>query len=209
MRTTQVLGLALAVGLVVATAAYFVIPSFFTKSASSVCTGGVYGAQTTYLTTDELGTQLFNLTYTRNGVQENGLYYGFTSNSLSWIKNNTASDATFLSWWDYGKEVTGCTGRNSVVSNPSAQLIALGSTKNVTERDSNQVVADVATALFTNNVTLSNSILSKYGANYVFVTTEDGGEKAPYILQLLGLKSTDYMTPSGAPFNAADLTNLG
>ena len=119
------------------------------------------------------------------------------------------SNATFLNWWDYGKEIIGCTGRNSAISNPSIQFIALGFTKNVTERDPNQSLLDVATALFTTNVTLSQSLTSKYGASYVLVTTEDGGEKAPYILQFLGLRSTDYVTPSGVTFNAADWTSLG
>jgi len=209
MRRIETLAVVLAIVLVLSTTVYFVVPSLLTKPSPSVCSDGTYDPQTTFLTNDELGKPLYNLTYAQNGVQQNGLYYSFTSNALSWIKSNTPSSATFLNLWDYGKEITGCTGRTSVVSNPSAQFIALGFTKNVTERDSDQAVADISTALYTTNVTLSQSIASKYGANYVLVTTEDGGFKAPVYLQLLGLKSTDYVTPSGEAFNAADWTSLG
>jgi asparagine N-glycosylation enzyme membrane subunit Stt3 len=209
MRKSEVIGIGLVVVLVVSAAAYFVIPALLTKPSPSVCTGGIYRAQASSLNSEEIGAPLYNLTYTQNGVQQSGLYYSYSSSALSWIKINTASNSTFLNWWDYGKEIIGCTGRSSVISNPSAQLIALGFTKNVTERDSNQSLTDVATALFTTNLTLSQSIISKYGAGYVLVTTEDGGNKAPFILQLLGLNSADYLTSSSATFNPADWTSIG
>jgi len=205
---TLILIIAVVIALVVGTVASFVVPPLL-ASPSSSCGGDIYNAKVVLIGQDELGKQLYNLTYPKNGEHENGLYYAYTSNALTWIKNNTTSSATFLNWWDYGKEIIGCTTRNSVISNPSTQLIALGFAKNVTERDLNQSLVDVATALFTTNVTLTKSTASKYGANYIFITTEDGGEKAPYILQLLGLKSMDYITPSGTTFNSKDWTSLG
>lgn len=207
MRMIQIL--AIAVVLVAIAMAYVAIPSLINKPSPSVCSGGVYNAQTTLIGTDELGKQLYNLNYTQNGVQQSGLYYSFTSGALGWIKASTTSNVTFLNWWDYGKEVIGCTGRNSVISDSSAQLIALGLAKSTGEIDSNQSLIDVGTALFTTNATLSHSIISKYGANYVLIATEDGGQKAPYILQLLGLTSSNYLTPSGIAFNPKDWTSLG
>ena len=207
MRRVLILGIVVVI--IVVGAAYVVIPSLVSKPVQSACNGGAYKATTTLIRTDELGMQLYNLSYSQNGVKQNGLYYSFTSGALAWIKANTSSNATFLNWWDYGKEITGCTGRNSAISNPSAQFAALGFAKSTGELDSNQSLVDVGSALFTTNATLSRSIVSKYGAGYVLITTEDGGEKAPYVLKLLGINSTTYLTPSGITFNPKDWTNLG
>jgi hypothetical protein len=207
MRRVLIVGIVVVI--IAVAAAYVAIPSLISKPVPSACNGGVYNAKATLIGTDELGMQLYNLSYSRNGVQQNGLYYSFTSGALAWIKANTSPNATLLNWWDYGKEIIGCAGRNSVISNPSAQFVALGFAKSTGELDSNQSLVDVGTALFTTNATLSRSIVSKYGAGYVFITTEDGGEKAPYILKLLGINSTTYLTPSGTTFNPKDWTNLG
>ncbi len=206
MRRIQVVGIVLAVALIGATAVYFVIPSL---SSGPACGGGVYNAKTSAIGVDELGQQLYNVTFAKNGAQESGLYYGFMSHALSWIKANTASNAVFMSWWDYGKEIVGCTGRSSVISNPSARFIALGYTKNVTERDPDVSLTDVGTALFTTNATSSQSVAAKHGAGYLLVITEDGGEKAPYIIQYLGLKPSDYIIANSTTFAASSWTTLG
>ncbi|MCL4519903.1 MAG: hypothetical protein M1587_11990 [Thaumarchaeota archaeon] len=209
---TLVLIIVVVIALVVGTVASFVIPPMLAASSSaSTCTGGVYGARVTLMGADDLGKQLYNLTYTKDNVQQNGLYYSFSSKALNWIKSNTTSSATLLNWWDYGKEIIGCTGRNSVISNPSAQLVALGFAKNNGQLDSNQSLIDVGKALFTTNATQSISIAGKYGATYLFITSEDGGEKAPFVLKLLypDIASSDYMTPSGQTFNPSDWTSLG
>ncbi len=208
MTSTRGIPVIIAVIVLVAAAAYIAIPSLMSKPSPSVCSG-VYGARTTPIGADELGKQLYTLSYSENGAQQNGLYYSFTSGAIAWIKANTTSNATFLNWWDYGKEIIGCTGRNSAISNPSAQFVALGFAKSTGELDSNQSLVDVATSLFTANASQSIAIAHKYGANYVLVTTEDGGEKAPYILKLLGLNSTSYVSPSAAAFNPNDWTSLG
>jgi hypothetical protein len=210
--STRTLVIGLVVALVVGIVASLVIPSMLAGSPSaSTCTGGAYGAKVTNIGTDDLGKQLYNLTYTKNYVKHNGLFYSFSSNALNWIKVNATSSATFLNWWDYGKEIIGCTGRNSVISNPSAQFVALGFAKNYGQLDSNQSLIDVGTALFTTHATQSTSLAAKYGATYFFITTEDGGEKAPFILKLLypNVASSDYMTPSSHTFNPSDWTSLG
>jgi len=206
MRKAQIIGLALLGVLVVVTVAYFAVPSILN---GPVCGGTPYNAKTSGGVVDELGKELYNLTYTQNGVQQTGLYYSWMSGSLSWIKSNAPPNAVFVNWWDYGKEIIGCTGRGSVISNPSARFIALGYTKNVTERDSELSLTDVGTALFTTNATLSQSIAAKYAAGYLLVTTEDGGEKAPYILQYLGLKPSDYTIANSTTFVASNWTTLG
>jgi hypothetical protein len=206
MRRIQIVGLALAVVLIGVTIAVFAIPSVLN---GPVCGGGVYNAKVGSMISEDLGQPFYNLTFAENGVQETGYYYGFTSSSLSWIKANTPSNAVFMNWWDYGKEIVGCTGRSSVISNPSARFIALRFSANQTERDSEQALTDVGTALFTTNATLAHSIVTKYGASYLLTTVGDGGERAPYILRYLGLKPSDYMASNSTSFSSGNWTPLG
>jgi hypothetical protein len=206
MRRIQIAGLALAVVLIGVTVAVFVIPSVLNGPA---CGGGIYDARIGGLISTDLGQPFYNLTFTKSGVQETGYYYGYTSSSISWIKADTPSSATFVNWWDYGKEIVGCTGRSSVISNPSARFIALKFSANQTERDSEQSLTDVGTTLFTTNGTLAHSLALKYGANYLLITMADGGEKAPSILTYLGLKPSDYMVSNSTIFSASSWTSLG
>ena len=206
MRRIQIAGLAVIVVVVVATVVLFAVPYLL---QGPTCGGGPYNAKTSGPISEDLGQPLYNLTFTENGVQESGLYYYFMSGAISWIKANTPSSAVFLNWWDYGKEIVGCTGRNSIISDPSARFIALGFSGNTTERDPEQSLTDVGTALFTTNASLAHSIAEKYGAAYLMITTEDGGEKAPYILTYLGLKAGDYMTSNSTTFASNDWTALG
>ena len=206
MRRVQWVGLGVAIVIVLATTVFFVIPSLVNGPA---CGGGTYNAQISSPISQDLGQPLYNLTFTRNGIQEHGLYYGYMSGTMSWIKSNTPSNAVFMNWWDYGKEIIGCTGRSSIISNPSARFIALGFSGNTTERDTDQALTDVGTALFTTNATLAHSIVNKYAAGYLLVTVEDGGSKAPYILQYVGLRPSDYITSNSTVFSSAAWTTLG
>jgi hypothetical protein len=206
MRRIQIVGLALAVVLIGVTVALFAIPSVLN---GPICGGGIYGAKVGGQISFDLGQPFYNLTFTKNGVQEIGYYYGFMSGAMPWIRSNTPSNAVFLNWWDYGKEIVGCTGRSSIVSNPSAKLIALGFTSNTTERDPDQSLTDVGTALFTTNASLAHSMAAKLGAGYLLVTVGDGGEKAPYILRYLGLRPSDYLVSNSTSFSAGGWTSLG
>lgn len=205
-RTAAVLALAAVV--VISLAAYFAVPPILTGPVARSCSGGEYGVSVKVIGS-YLGSTLGNLTYTKDGVLSTGLYYGYTAGALAWLEKDAPANATVMSWWDYGKEIIGCTGRNAVISNPSSEAIAIGSTANVSTRDPNQKVSDVALALFATNSSVTASIMGKYGAGYLFISAEDGGMKAPYILQLANLTSKGYVTASGDVFNSGDWTSLG
>jgi hypothetical protein len=206
MRRIQIVGLALAVVIIGVTFAVFAIPSILN---GPVCGGGVYNAKVGGQISFDLGQPFYNLTFTKDGVQETGYYYGFMSGAVSWIKSSTPSNSAFLNWWDYGKEIVGCTSRSSAISNPSARFIGLGFTANVTERDPDQSLTDVGTALFTTNATLAHSIAARLGVGYLLVTVGDGGEKAPYILRYLDLKPSDYIVSNSTSFSSSNWTSLG
>jgi hypothetical protein len=206
MNRIQVVGLVVAVVLIGATIVFFAIPYM---SNGPVCSGGVYSATISGPIAQDLGQPLYNLTYAKNGVHESGYYYSYMSGAMSWIKVNTPQSALFMNWWDYGKEIVGCTGRGTVISNPSARFIALGFSANQNERDTEQSLTEVGNALFATNATLTRSIAEKYGAGYMLITVEDGGSKAPYILQYLGLRPSDYLVSNSTIFTAANWTTLG
>lgn len=207
VRRIQVAGLALATVLIGITVVVFAIPSILN---GPMCSGGVYNAKIGSGTFVDYGQPVYNVTFTKSGVQEWGYYYGFMSSSMSWIKANTPSGAVFVNWWDYGKEIVGCTGRSTVISNTSARFVAMGfSSGNNPGRDSDQALTDVGTLLFTTNATLAHSIANKYGASYLLITVEDGGEKAPYVLTYLGLKPSDYFSTNSTGFVSANWTQLG
>ncbi|HYB75815.1 MAG TPA: hypothetical protein VEC08_02540 [Nitrososphaerales archaeon] len=190
MRRIQAIGLALAVILIGVTIVVFAVPSIMN---GPVCGGGVYNAKVGSMLGYDFGQPAYNLTFTKNGGQETGLYDSAMSSSISWIKANTPSGAVFMNWWDYGKEIVGCTGRGSVISNPSMRFVAMGfASGRQPLRDSEEALTDVGTALFTTNATLAHSIASKYGTSYLLITVEEGGLKAPYILKYLGLNTSDY-----------------
>lgn len=206
MNGRQAVVIALAVGLVVAAAAYFLYtPSSFGK----ICTGGPYSAKVGSGTGSELNLPAAPMNYTQNGVTYVGYYASFMDGALSWIKSNTPGNATFLSWWDYGNMITGCAARNSVVRDPSQQAIFLGLASQTPQLAPNATLGDVATALTTTNSSLTFSIMQKYGADYLLLVTEDGGQKAPYIFKLVALNSSLYVNPSGTTFNPSDWTALG
>ncbi len=195
----------MAVALVVAVVAYFAYPS---SSYGRVCTGGPYNAKVGS-GGSELGQPAGPMNYTQNGITYVGYYGSFMDGALSWMKSNTPSSAMILSWWDYGNMITGCAVRNAVVRDPSQQAIALGLANPSPQLAPNVTLADVATALTTTNSTMTLSIMHKYGAGYLLLVTEDGGQKAPYIFKLVGLNPSLYVNPSGTTFNPSDWTALG
>ncbi len=205
MKGRQVVVMALAVALVVALVAYFTYPS---SSYGRVCTGGPYNAKVGS-GGSELGLPAGPMNYTQNGITYVGYYGSFMDGALSWMKSNTPGNATILSWWDYGNMITGCAIRNAVVRDPSQQAIALGLANPSPQLAPNVTLADVATALTTTNSSLTLSIMHKYGASYLLLVTEDGGQKAPYIFKLAGLDTSLYVNPSGTTFNPSDWTALG
>jgi hypothetical protein len=193
------------------------VPYFSLSCSRAYSTACVrfYDARIGGLISIDLGQPFYNLTFTKNGVHESGYYYGFMSSSISWIKANTPSSAAFMNWWDYGKGIVGCTGRSSVISNPSARFIALGFSANQTERDSEQALTDVGNALFTTNATLTHSIAGKYGAGYLLITVEDGGAKAPACRLLaevparMGSRELETRPPMGSVGTFRRLANQG
>lgn len=115
-------------------------------------------------------------------------------NGLDWIGNNTPDNATFLCWWDYGHMIKGYAERESVVRNPSEQILeSVGDPSSITEFDPHARIVDVATALTTSNLTEMFEIVEKYDVTHVMVCSDDLG-KVVWFYRIAGLNETDYVS---------------
>lgn len=183
---------------------YFLVPKVKEESI-----GGKYNAR--IVITEKAGEIVGgNIVYTKEGIEHKG-YYGFEfKNALEWTKANTPENATFLSWWDYGHMISGYAGREAIIKNPSQEALeSVANPKDILEFDPHERLVEVAKALTATDVNFTKSIMSKYNANYIFITLADGDGKALWLFRYAELKSTDYMSPSSSTFNSKDYTELG
>lgn len=132
-------------------------------------------------------------------IDENGKHSGKyfepeMRSGMDWIRNNTTENATFLCWWDYGHMIKGYAERESVVRNPSEQILeSVGDPSSVTEFDPHERIVDVATALTTNNFTEMLQILEKYDVTHIMVCSDDLG-KVVWFYRIAGLNETEYVS---------------
>jgi asparagine N-glycosylation enzyme membrane subunit Stt3 len=172
--------------------------------------GGKYNAKVVIMGLDDRGFIGGEIVYTKDGIEHRGFYSSFLNNSLIWIKANTPEDCVFLNWWDYGHMIVGYAERETIIRNPSKEALnSVSAPDKITEFDSHEKLVDVANALTTTDLNLTKSIMKRYGATYILITTEDGGTKVPWLYQFAGLNYTQYVKPSSLTFNPQDYTDLG
>ena len=106
------------------------------------------------------------------------------TNSIEWIKRNTSENSIFLNWWDYGHMIRGATGRDVVIAQPSKEL-ALKTISMIgkimdditfEEKYGYEVpekIKDVGVALTTDDINVTNQIMDKYNAKYIYTTLRD------------------------------------
>ncbi len=104
--------------------------------------------------------------------------------AFDWIKANTPKEAVFLNWWDYGHMIRGKTERDSIVFNPSREILkTVARYSKMSEWELQKVecpectphekIYDVASALVTANPGKTKEIMEKYNSKYIFVTKSD------------------------------------
>jgi asparagine N-glycosylation enzyme membrane subunit Stt3 len=108
------------------------------------------------------------ISYWFNGSRERGPFIPTAVNAMNWIKNNTADDSVFLSWWPYGHMIRGMAERESIISDPSA---AIADTVMFPERvdkwEERERVNGVAGALLATDLNFTKDIMDKYHSKYV------------------------------------------
>ena len=104
--------------------------------------------------------------------------------SVDWIKRNTSENSIFLNWWDYGHMIRGATGRDVVIAQPSKELALktismigkIMDDKTYEEKygyETPEKIKDVSVALTTDNIEITNQIMDKYNAKYIYTTNFD------------------------------------
>jgi asparagine N-glycosylation enzyme membrane subunit Stt3 len=104
--------------------------------------------------------------------------------SIDWIKRNTSENSIFLNWWDYGHMIRGATGRDVVIAQPSKELALktismigkIMDEKTFEEKYGYEVpekIKDVGVALTTDDINVTNKIMDKYNAKYIYTTMFD------------------------------------
>jgi asparagine N-glycosylation enzyme membrane subunit Stt3 len=162
--------------------------------------GGKYSSTVTHYTDHA------QLTYTDETGQHSQNYFDDNFKpALNWIANSTEENATVLCWWDYGHMVKAVGQRDTVVRNPSQEILnSIADPSGIKEFDSNDKIVDVATALTTSNQSETVQIMQKYNAAYLLVCKDDG-VKAVWFYRIAGLNNTDYISSDGSTFTFTDL----
>lgn len=110
--------------------------------------------------------------YAKEATEHKGYHSSYVKDALEWIKANTLENATFLSWWDNGHMIVGYAEREVIIKNPSQEApSSVADPEGVREFDPHEKLINVAEALTATNLDFPESIMDKYGADYVLITT--------------------------------------
>jgi len=173
--------------------------------------GGKYNASiTVYKGSSSLAGRTYHygeINYLKDGKNHSGYYSPEYKDAFDWMRLNTPENATILCWWDYGHMVVGYAERKTVVANPSPQTLYMVANSSLVKEFSNhEMLVDVADSFTTSDPNRTISIMERYGADYILVTDSEK-VKAPWIFNVSGLDSRQYLTPS--EFTEEDFTGDG
>ena len=127
---------------------------------------------------------------------------------MDWIKINTPENAAFLNWFGYGHAIVGYAERESVSKNPSEESAAVVLTDDARQRvrdfDPHEKIVEIAKIYTVTNESLANSIMNKYGAKYLFITSEEESDGGYWNFYFAGLDSTQYFSLNPSSLNISD-----
>jgi asparagine N-glycosylation enzyme membrane subunit Stt3 len=179
--------------IIVAIAAVIIIAAigaimFSPQKLGTEVIGGKYNAAVTRYTDH---TQL---TYTDESDEHSQNYFDDALKpGLAWLNSSTPTNATIMSWWDYGHMIKAVGERNIVIRNPSEEILnSIADPSGIKERDPYYKIQDVATALTTTNQTQTTQIMQKYNATYLMVHKDDL-VKCAWFYRIAGLNETNYI----------------
>lgn len=162
--------------------------------------GGPYNASIEHWQsfTGEYWADFYKIAYTFNGTRINGSIQLEMRPALDWIKSNTSSNATVVSWWDYGHAIRGYTGRDSAIYMASKNLLDTMADRNKEGRpwEPEEKVRAVCDILLAENETRLRSEMEAFGARYILTTQRDASSIAYAILRGAGKNPDDYLRTS-------------
>jgi uncharacterized membrane protein YidH (DUF202 family) len=112
--------------------------------------------------------------YTVNGTRHEGYLHLEIMGALDYISNSTEPNAVIMCWWDYGHAVRGLTGRDTVIANPSKNMMdTIAKPSSIKEWDDQTKVEKVGKAFAAENVSTTISMMNETGARYLFTDSRD------------------------------------
>lgn len=177
--------------------------SFYPFPTSVEHIGGKYNAVVTHWANGQV-----QLAYTdETGHHVSSYFDDSMKPGLLWINSSTPENTTLLCWWDYGNMVKAVGERNVIVRNPSQAILnSVANPSSIKEFDSNEKIADVATALTAVNQSVAVQIMAKYNASYIMIGNADMG-KSVWFFKAAGLNYTDYLASQGTSLGFTSLGN--
>jgi len=177
--------------------------SFYPFPTSVENIGGKYNAVVTHWSNGQV-----QLAYTdETGHHVSDYFDDSVKPGLLWINSSTPENATFLCWWDYGNMIKAVGERNVIVRNPSQEILASVADPNtIKEFDPTEKIVDVATALTTDNQSVTVQIMEKYNATYIMIGNGDMG-KSVWMFKAAGFNYTDYLASQGTGLSFTSLGN--
>ncbi len=112
---------------------------------------------------------------------------------MQWLKENAPEDAVIMSWWDYGHAIRAYGEREPVVDAPSREALTttvskhLGKDPDEVECDdciAHEKLQEIAGLLLTEDASEAVRIMEKYGADYLYVQTEDEAKSVAFFIVL-------------------------
>jgi hypothetical protein len=162
--------------------------------------GGPYNASIEHWQgfTGEYWSDFYKIVYTFNGTRINGSMQLEMRPALDWIKGNTSSNDTVVSWWDYGHEIRGYTGRDSAIYMASKNLVNTMADRNKEGRpwESEEKVRAVSNILLAQNETQLRQGMAGFGAKYILTTQRDSSGIAYAVFEGAGKNPDDYLRVS-------------
>lgn len=162
---------------------------------------------TRIITYTEVGEEINYSAYELQYIYDEQMYtVWFSKNlqpSLDYLKQNSKPSEKVLTWWDNGHLIRGYAHRQPIVYSPSYELLdtvaggkwdedKLGPFSNTDD------LTNVAYALLADSPTITQGIMKRYGAKWVYVAKMDQ-QKISGMVRLMGEDLTNYLDDLNEP----------
>lgn len=157
--------------------------------------GGKYNATLYTMYDPGIGQSFQQIEYFYNNSIKRGDFVDHPE-AYAFIKDDIPEDSVIMCWWDYGDSITGYTGRDTVIKDPSREIAdmvfiyqylsdeekALFLQNNCTESHNN--IMGVARLMTSTDTEEIRAIMNKYNATYLFVDKWDADKSSAFYYAL-------------------------
>jgi len=154
-------------------------------------------------TRDEVNYSAYEMEYIKDEKMYKVWYSKNLEESLNYLKENSQPSDKVLTWWDNGHLIRGYVRREPIVWTPHYDLLETVSGQEWDEDElgpfsEKDDLTNVAYALLADSPTITQGIMKRYGARWVYVTRIDQ-KKIPGMVILLDETLDGYLDDLGEP----------